>query len=155
MDGATFVSLTGSLHREDETAHVPVLDPEKCITCAADYASSCTHLCPGPVYPWDGEKVALSASNRLHCMTCAVKCPLENIRWLPPEGGEGPRFTQVGWTRLPVLGLDPRAPPPGEVHEEARRLGDVVGHVEQVEVVAADRAVLDERPRTHRRRPSQ
>jgi hypothetical protein len=28
-------------------------------------------------------------------MTCAVKCPLENIRWLPPEGGEGPRFKQM------------------------------------------------------------
>jgi len=95
MDGATFVSLTGSLHREDEPAHMTILDPQKCITCAADYASSCTHFCPGQVYRWDGERIALSASNCLHCMTCAVKCPLENIRWLPPEGGEGPRFTQM------------------------------------------------------------
>jgi electron-transferring-flavoprotein dehydrogenase len=95
MDGATFVSLTGSLHREDEPAHMTVLDPQKCITCAADYANSCTHFCPGQVYRWDGEKIVLSASNCLHCMTCAVKCPLENIRWLPPEGGEGPRFKQM------------------------------------------------------------
>jgi ferredoxin-like protein FixX len=28
-------------------------------------------------------------------MTCAVKCPYVNIRWLPPEGGEGPRFKQM------------------------------------------------------------
>jgi hypothetical protein len=28
-------------------------------------------------------------------MTCAVKCPLGNIEWLPPEGGEGPRFAQM------------------------------------------------------------
>jgi electron-transferring-flavoprotein dehydrogenase len=95
MDGATFVSLTGSLHREDEPAHMTILDPAACITCAADYASSCTHFCPGQVYRWDGEKIVLSASNCLHCMTCAVKCPLENIRWLPPEGGEGPRFKQM------------------------------------------------------------
>jgi electron-transferring-flavoprotein dehydrogenase len=95
MDGATFVSLTGSLHREDEPAHMTILDPSKCITCEADYASSCTHFCPGQVYRWDGEKIVLSASNCLHCMTCAVKCPLENIRWLPPEGGEGPRFKQM------------------------------------------------------------
>ena len=95
MDGATFVSLTGSLHREDEPAHMTVLDPQKCISCAADYANSCTHFCPGQVYRWDGEKIVLSASNCLHCMTCAVKCPLENIRWLPPEGGEGPRFKQM------------------------------------------------------------
>jgi len=95
MDGATFVSLTGSLHREDEPAHMTVLNPQKCITCAVDYASSCTHFCPGQVYRWDGEQIVLSASNCLHCMTCAVKCPLENIRWLPPEGGEGPRFKQM------------------------------------------------------------
>ncbi|MFH1474979.1 MAG: electron-transfer flavoprotein:ubiquinone oxidoreductase [Chloroflexota bacterium] len=95
MDGATFVSLTGSLHREDEPAHMTVLDPQKCLTCEADYASSCTHFCPGQVYRWDGEKIVLSASNCLHCMTCAVKCPFENIRWQPPEGGEGPRFKQM------------------------------------------------------------
>ncbi|HSW42063.1 MAG TPA: electron-transfer flavoprotein:ubiquinone oxidoreductase [Patescibacteria group bacterium] len=95
MDGATFVSLTGSVHREDEPAHMTILDPTRCLTCEADYANSCTHFCPGQVYRWDGAKIVLSASNCLHCMTCAVKCPLENIRWLPPEGGEGPRFTQM------------------------------------------------------------
>ena len=95
MDGATFVALTGSLHREDEPAHMTVLDPEKCLSCERDYANSCTHFCPGQVYRWDGERIVLSASNCLHCMTCAVKCPLENIRWLPPEGGEGPRFKQM------------------------------------------------------------
>lgn len=95
LDGATFVSLTGSLHREDEPAHMSILDTTKCLTCEADYANSCTHFCPGQVYRWDGGKIVLSASNCLHCMTCAVKCPLENIRWLPPEGGEGPRFKQM------------------------------------------------------------
>ena len=95
MDGATFVSLTGSLHREDEPAHMAILDPEKCLSCEADFANSCTHFCPGQVYRWENERIVLSASNCLHCMTCAVKCPLENIRWLPPEGGEGPRFKQM------------------------------------------------------------
>ena len=95
MDGATFVSLTGSLHRESEPAHMTVLDAQKCLTCEQDYANSCTHFCPGQVYRWDGKQILLSASNCLHCMTCAVKCPLENIRWLPPEGGEGPRFKQM------------------------------------------------------------
>jgi electron-transferring-flavoprotein dehydrogenase len=95
MDGATFVSLTGSLHREDEPAHMKILDPAACVSCEADFANSCTHFCPGQVYRWDGQKIVLSASNCLHCMTCAVKCPLENIRWLPPEGGEGPRFSQM------------------------------------------------------------
>jgi electron-transferring-flavoprotein dehydrogenase len=92
MDGATFVSLSGSLHREDEPAHMTILDPEPCIACEADYASACTHFCPGQVYRRDGDRIVLSPSNCLHCMTCAVKCPEDNIRWLPPEGGEGPRF---------------------------------------------------------------
>ena len=60
MDGATFVSLTGSLHREDEPAHMTILDPAKCLACEADYANSCTHFCPGQVYRWDGAKIVLS-----------------------------------------------------------------------------------------------
>ena len=95
MDGATFVSLTGAMHREDEAAHMTILDPSACLTCEVDFANSCTSFCPGQVYRWDGEKIVLSPSNCLHCMTCAVKCPLGNIRWLPPEGGEGPRFSQM------------------------------------------------------------
>jgi electron-transferring-flavoprotein dehydrogenase len=92
MDGATFVSLSGSLHREDEPAHMTILDPERCIACEAEYASPCTHFCPGQVYRRDGDRVVLSPSNCLHCMTCAIKCPRRNILWQPPEGGEGPRF---------------------------------------------------------------
>jgi len=95
MDGATFVSLTGSLHREDEPAHMTILDPAACIECERDYAAACTHFCPGQVYRWDGSSIVLSPSNCLHCMTCAVKCPSLNIRWEPPEGGEGPRFKQM------------------------------------------------------------
>ncbi len=95
MDGATFVSLTGAMHREDEVAHMAILEPARCLTCAADFASSCVHFCPGQVYRWDGEQIVLSPSNCLHCMTCAVKCPFDNIHWQPPEGGEGPRFAQM------------------------------------------------------------
>jgi len=95
MDSATFVSLTGAMHREDELAHMRILDPAKCLSCAEDYAAACARFCPGEVYRWDGEHIVLSPSNCLHCMTCAVKCPLGNIEWLPPEGGEGPRFSQM------------------------------------------------------------
>jgi electron-transferring-flavoprotein dehydrogenase len=95
MDGATFVSLTGALHREDEAAHMTIPDPSKCVSCADEYTASCQSFCPGQVYRWDGEKVVLSPSNCLHCMTCAVKCPNDNIDWQPPEGGQGPRFSQM------------------------------------------------------------
>jgi electron-transferring-flavoprotein dehydrogenase len=95
LDGATFVSLTGALHREDEAAHMTIGDASKCVTCADEFAASCQSFCPGQVYRWDGERVVLSPSNCLHCMTCAVKCPNDNITWQPPEGGEGPRFAQM------------------------------------------------------------
>jgi len=95
MDGATFVALTGTLHREDEPSHIEITDPSKCISCEADYANSCTHFCPGQVYRWSGSEVVLSPSNCLHCMTCTVKCPEDVIKWVPPEGGEGPRYKQL------------------------------------------------------------
>jgi electron-transferring-flavoprotein dehydrogenase len=95
MDGATFVALTGTLHREDEPSHITITDPAKCVSCEADFANACTHFCPGQVYRWSGSEVVLSPSNCLHCMTCAVKCPEDVIRWVPPEGGEGPRYKQL------------------------------------------------------------
>jgi electron-transferring-flavoprotein dehydrogenase len=95
MDQTTFVSLTGSLHREDEPSHVTILDPAKCLDGESRFANSCVHFCPGQVYRWTGGRVVLSPSNCLHCMTCSVKCPYENIRWVPPDGGEGPRFKLV------------------------------------------------------------
>ena len=95
MDGATFVSLTGSLHREDEPSHVTILDPSRCVECEDRFANACTHFCPGQVYRWGNGQIVLSPSNCLHCMTCSVKCPYQNIRWVPPEGGEGPRFKQM------------------------------------------------------------
>ncbi len=92
MDGATFVSLTGALHREDEPSHVTITDPAACLACEADYDHACTHFCPGDVYRWNGSQIVLSPSNCLHCMTCTVKCPTGVIQWVPPEGGEGPRY---------------------------------------------------------------
>jgi electron-transferring-flavoprotein dehydrogenase len=95
MDGATFVSLTGALHREDEPSHITITDPQACIACEADYANACTNFCPGQVYRWSGSEIVLSPSNCLHCMTCTVKCPVAAIRWVTPEGGEGPRYKQL------------------------------------------------------------
>jgi electron-transferring-flavoprotein dehydrogenase len=95
MDGATFVALTGTIHREDEPSHITIKDPAQCVTCEADYANACTHFCPGQVYRWDVDKIVLSPSNCLHCMTCTVKCPTLNIDLVPPEGGEGPHYKQL------------------------------------------------------------
>ncbi len=95
MDGATFVALTGTIHREDEPPHITITDAQQCVSCEADYANACTHFCPGQVYRWSGSEIVLSPSNCLHCMSCTVKCPADAIKWVPPEGGEGPRYKQL------------------------------------------------------------
>ncbi len=92
VDGATFVSLSGTTHREDEPSHVLLVDPARCAACGADHDHACTHFCPADVYRWSDDRLVVSASNCLHCMSCSVKCPQSNILWHPPEGGEGPRY---------------------------------------------------------------
>lgn len=91
-DGAEFIAFSGTTHREDEPSHVTFVDPTRCASCGAKFGAACTHFCPGKVYRWSEGRIAVSPSNCLHCMTCTVKCPADNIRWVPPEGGEGPRY---------------------------------------------------------------
>ncbi len=95
MDAATFVALSGSSHREDEPSHIALIDPARCLGCSEALGAPCAHFCPGAVYRAADGGPVLSPSNCLHCMTCMVKCPRDNIRWLPPEGGEGPRYRQL------------------------------------------------------------
>lgn len=96
LDKATFVSLSGANHREDEPSHVIILDPELCLKCTEEYGNPCTELCPGDVYRLGGEgQLVLSPSNCMHDGSCAVKCPYQNIEWNVPEGGEGPRYKRM------------------------------------------------------------
>jgi electron-transferring-flavoprotein dehydrogenase len=44
------------------------------------------------VYRLENNEIILSPSNCLHCQTCRVKCPLQNIKWEVPEGGDGPKY---------------------------------------------------------------
>jgi electron-transferring-flavoprotein dehydrogenase len=95
LDQATFVALTGTVHREHEPSHITV-DTAACAHCLDEYGAPCTTFCPGQVYRLaDDGGVRLSPSNCLHCMTCTVKCPLDAVDWRPPEGGEGPRYKQL------------------------------------------------------------
>ena len=38
-------------------------------------------------------RLQVNFTNCVHCQTCDIKCPLDNIRWIPPEGGQGPNYT--------------------------------------------------------------
>jgi len=95
VDRVDFVSLSGAIHREDEPPHVQILNPGLCQECDDEYSNPCLWFCPGMVYRKGSEEIVVSASNCIHCGTCAVKCPYQNVRWTPPDGGEGPRFRQM------------------------------------------------------------
>jgi electron-transferring-flavoprotein dehydrogenase len=100
VDKLTSVYLSKTKHREDQPSHIIVHDTDLCInTCYPKYRSPCTRFCPGDVYEIEtddnsGERrLKLNPSNCLHCKTCDIKDPFENITWTCPEGGEGPGYT--------------------------------------------------------------
>jgi len=95
MDKAQFIGLSGAAHREDERAHIRILNPALCLECTQKYGNPCACFCPGEVYRMKGVELILSPSNCMHDGSCQVKCPYQNILWTPPEGGEGPRFKQM------------------------------------------------------------
>ncbi len=93
IDRLTDVSFSGADHREDEPSHITFLDPKECEPCGEKYGCHpCESFCPGEVYKFEDHELVLSPSNCLHCQTCRVKCPLQNIKWEVPEGGDGPKY---------------------------------------------------------------
>jgi len=93
IDRLTAVSLSGTIHREDEPSHITFSDPGQCTSCGEEYGCyPCESFCPGEVYRFEETTLILSPSNCLHCQTCRVKCPHQVIKWEVPEGGDGPRY---------------------------------------------------------------
>jgi electron-transferring-flavoprotein dehydrogenase len=93
LDRLTDLSFSGTEHREDEPSHISFIDPAECEPCQAGYGCHpCESFCPGEVYRAEDHKIMLSPSNCLHCQTCRVKCPMQNISWRLPEGGDGPKY---------------------------------------------------------------
>jgi electron-transferring-flavoprotein dehydrogenase len=93
IDRLTDVSLSGTIHREDEPSHITFKDKNDCKACYEQFGfHPCEAFCPGEVYRFEDSELVLSPSNCLHCQTCRVKCPSQNIIWVVPEGGDGPKY---------------------------------------------------------------
>ena len=98
MDKLTDVYHSGAVHEEDQPAHLLVADPSICVDrCTQEYGNPCQHFCPAAVYEWpDGaDAVLINASNCVHCKTCDIADPYENIEWVVPEGGGGPKYLDL------------------------------------------------------------
>jgi electron-transferring-flavoprotein dehydrogenase len=95
-DRMAFVGLSGTMHSEDQPSHIEIIDPDACAICFTNYDEApCESFCPGGVYRKEEDKIMLSPSNCLHDQSCTIKCPIQNILWKVPEGGDGPRYKNL------------------------------------------------------------
>jgi electron-transferring-flavoprotein dehydrogenase len=99
LDKLSDVYISGTMHNEDQPSHLKVLDTSVCYdTCVDKYRYPCNRFCPANVYVMEKSedtnemRLQVNFANCVHCQTCDIKCPLDNIRWTPPEGGDGPDY---------------------------------------------------------------
>ncbi|MGR9195472.1 electron transfer flavoprotein-ubiquinone oxidoreductase [Rhizobium leguminosarum] len=100
FDRLTSVFLSNTNHEEDQPVHLQVKDMALQKSSEHDiYAGPSTRYCPAGVYEWvekDGKDVfVINAQNCVHCKTCDIKDPNQNINWVPPQGGEGPVYPNM------------------------------------------------------------
>ncbi|MCT7662724.1 electron transfer flavoprotein-ubiquinone oxidoreductase [Shinella kummerowiae] len=100
FDRLSSVFLSNTNHEEDQPIHLQVKNPELQKMSELDvYAGPSTRYCPAGVYEWvekDGKDVfVINAQNCVHCKTCDIKDPNQNINWVPPQGGEGPVYPNM------------------------------------------------------------
>lgn len=97
FDKLSSLALCNIRHEENQPCHLQLQQPEIAIKVNLDeYDSPETRYCPANVYEiveLGGEpKLQINASNCVHCKTCDIKDPEQNINWVPPEGGSGPNY---------------------------------------------------------------
>ncbi|WP_152045400.1 electron transfer flavoprotein-ubiquinone oxidoreductase [Aureimonas psammosilenae] len=97
FDRLSSVFLSNTNHEEDQPVHLKVKDMELQKRSEHDvYAGLSQRYCPAGVYEWREEgsdpKFVINAQNCVHCKTCDIKDPNQNITWVPPQGGEGPVY---------------------------------------------------------------
>ncbi|WP_410500266.1 4Fe-4S dicluster domain-containing protein [Chitinibacter sp. S2-10] len=90
--------LANVSHEHDQPCHLQLLDESKALTVNyAEYDSPETRYCPAGVYEVLSQRedvqFQINAQNCLHCKTCDIKDPTQNIHWATPEGGGGPMYT--------------------------------------------------------------
>lgn len=97
------VYLTGTSHDEDSPNHLKLQNGSICRdVCEPKYKSPCVKFCPASVYEMLPSQIEtgkydlqINYTNCIHCKTCDIKCPFENIDWTVPEGGGGPKYTNT------------------------------------------------------------
>ena len=100
FDKNSSVFLSNTNHEEDQPVHLQLADSEIPLrTNLPKWAEPAQRYCPAGVYEIVGEgsdqRFQINAQNCIHCKTCDIKDPSENITWVTPEGGGGPSYSAM------------------------------------------------------------
>ncbi len=100
FDLPSSVYLTNTFHEENQPVHLKLADKSLAIDVNyREYASPETRYCPAGVYEIiqneNSPRLQINAQNCIHCKTCDIKDPRQNITWTAPEGGGGPNYVSM------------------------------------------------------------
>jgi electron-transferring-flavoprotein dehydrogenase len=101
FDRNSSVYLSATNHEEDQPVHLTLKDPALPVSHnLARFDGPEGRYCPAGVYEFvaaegGGKRLQINAQNCVHCKTCDIKDPLQNIRWVTPEGGGGPNYSAM------------------------------------------------------------
>ena len=98
FDRLSSVFISSTNHEENQPAHLTLKDASVPVSInLARYGGPESRYCPAGVYefvknPDDSDRLQINAQNCVHCKTCDIKDPTQNIVWVTPEGGGGPNY---------------------------------------------------------------
>ncbi len=100
FDRLSSVFVSNTNHEEDQPVHLLLKDPAVPTTVNLPvYAGPESRYCPAGVYEFVNEagtaRLQINAANCVHCKTCDIKDPTQNIDWVVPEGGGGPNYPDM------------------------------------------------------------
>jgi electron-transferring-flavoprotein dehydrogenase len=101
FDRLSSVFLSNTNHAEDQPIHLKVKDPELQLSSElGQFDGPSARYCPAGVYEWVDDaagnpKFQINSQNCVHCKTCDIKDPNQNITWTTPEGGGGPNYPNM------------------------------------------------------------